>query len=83
MTKDVRRLMWLRAGLRDGSAQRIRGEAQLSQGEVAASAGVSRAAVSSWEQLRRTPRGPAALRYARLLQQLTAQLAPVQERPSA
>ena len=83
MTKDLERLVWLRASLQDGRAQRIRIEARLTQGELAPSLGVARATVTSWEQLRRSPRGPAALRYARQLQQLAAHQATVQERPSA
>lgn len=83
MSNDLQRLVWLRAALRDGRAQAIRAASGLSQGELATSLRVSRASVSSWEQLRRTPRGAAAQRYARLLQQLAAEQPPAQERPSA
>ncbi len=60
----------LRSLTRTGRAREIREAAGLSIGEVAASLGVSVPAVWRWERDLRTPRGEAALRYARLLEEL-------------
>ena len=57
-----------------GGAAAIRQTANLSQSEVAAAVGVSRAAVSRWEAGTRMPRGEAARRYARLLEVLNKQV---------
>lgn len=53
-----------------GKARQIRIEARLSIAEVAASLGVTPAAVSRWESRHRSPRGVAALRYLDLLERL-------------
>lgn len=59
-----------RADLKSGAARSLRLACDLTQTEVAAQAGVSSAAVSRWEAGDRTPRGAAALRYARLMDAL-------------
>lgn len=69
-TSDALLLSEARRALRDGSAREIRERAKLTQREVAESVGVSADAVTRWEQGSRSPRGTAALRYARLLAQL-------------
>jgi DNA-binding transcriptional regulator YiaG len=61
----------LRAALLNGQAERLRRDAGLSRAEVGAAIGVSREAVQKWELGDRTPRGDAALKYARLLSQLS------------
>lgn len=48
----------------------LRLETGLTQAEVGAVCGVSPEAVSRWECGSRVPRGPAALRYGRLLERL-------------
>lgn len=60
----------MRAALLNGQAERLRRDAGLSRAEVGAAVGVSREAVQKWELGDRTPRGDAALRYARLLARL-------------
>ena len=56
-----------RADLKSGAARTLRVACGLTQTEIAAQIGVSSVAVSRWESGDRTPRGDAALRYARLL----------------
>jgi DNA-binding transcriptional regulator YiaG len=70
MNRDFQLVTWMRAALLDGSVKRIRERAGASQGEMAAAVRVSRAAVASWEQGRRIPRGATAVRYAKLLREL-------------
>ena len=53
-----------------GEARRIRESRRLTVAEIAQTVGVSHTAVSRWERGLRTPRGGAALRYAKLLQAL-------------
>lgn len=59
--------------VRSGEARRIRIDARLSLGEIAASVGITAACISRWESLDRTPRGEAALRYLDLLERLSSQ----------
>jgi DNA-binding transcriptional regulator YiaG len=59
-----------RADLKSGAAREVRVACGLTQTEIAAQVGVSSVAVSRWEAGNRTPRGAAALRYARLLDAL-------------
>ena len=54
----------------------LRIEAGLTQGEVAATVGVTRTAISRWESGDRHPRGPLASRYAEVLRELAAAVAP-------
>jgi len=60
---------------RSGEAARIRIAAGLSQSEVAATCGVAYATISRWEAATRTPRGRAAIRWARLTARLAEQVA--------
>ena len=48
------------------TAKALRREAELSQAEIAAVLGVSRAAVARWESGQRLPRGDMAVRYVEL-----------------
>ncbi len=54
----------------DGSGRRIREKARLSMRLVAQNIGVAEATVSRWENGNRKPRGEAAIRWVRLLDQL-------------
>jgi DNA-binding transcriptional regulator YiaG len=56
--------------LASGRATEMRKVARLSQGEVALFCGVDPAAVSRWESGQRSPRGAAAIRFARLMREL-------------
>lgn len=67
---DVMLLAWARGAAKDGSAQAIRRRADVTTTEVALAIGVTPEAVRYWERGERTPQGEAALRYARLLEQL-------------
>jgi transcriptional regulator with XRE-family HTH domain len=60
--------------LRSGEAQRIRIDAGLSLREVADAVNVSVSALHRWEAGDRRPRGDAAIRYAHLLGELSADL---------
>lgn len=68
--EPISKLMEVRAAARSGRARRLREEAGISQAEVAAAVGVTRACVSRWEAGARKPTGSAAQRYARLLELL-------------
>jgi DNA-binding transcriptional regulator YiaG len=63
----ISKLIEVRAAVRSGRARQLREEAGVSQAEVAAAVGVTRACVSRWEAGARKPTGAAAQRYARLL----------------
>jgi DNA-binding transcriptional regulator YiaG len=67
---DAMALAQLRADVVSGRVREIRERARLSQPEIAQAIGTSATAVSQWEAGRRLPRGPAALRYAALLDEL-------------
>jgi DNA-binding transcriptional regulator YiaG len=67
---DAMVLARLRADVISGRVRQIREQAHLSQPEIAHAIGTSSTAVSQWEAGRRMPRGPAALRYAALLDEL-------------
>ncbi|MDQ6876273.1 MAG: helix-turn-helix domain-containing protein [Candidatus Dormibacteraeota bacterium] len=69
-SEELVELRDVRAFVRTGRARQTRLRAGLSLSEVAQSVGVSVAAVYRWETSDRTPRGEAAVRYWRLLQQL-------------
>ncbi len=60
----------VRAFARSGAARAIRLAAQVSLSELAEAAGVSLSTIHKWEAGERVPRGQAALRYKRLLDQL-------------
>ena len=67
---EVALVVEARDAARSGRAARIRLAAGLSQGEVAATLGVTPACVSRWEAGARRPRGAAAVEYGRLLREL-------------
>lgn len=71
--QDLQALSTMRAALITGQAEQLRRGAGLSRAEVGAAVGVSREAVQKWELGDRTPRGDAAVRYARLLTRLARQ----------
>jgi len=60
-------LSLLRRCAADGTARRLRQEAQLSLTDVATVCGVSKASVSKWERGLQLPRGIGARCYAQLL----------------
>jgi DNA-binding transcriptional regulator YiaG len=64
-------LAQIRELARSGRARSIRERANVSTKEVADSLGVHEATVARWETGVRSPRGPAALRYAELLRALS------------
>ncbi len=59
-----------RATAAGGQARAIRLAARVSQAELAAELGCSRASISRWEAGRRVPRGRVAVRYLHLLHRL-------------
>jgi transcriptional regulator with XRE-family HTH domain len=67
---DVLRLVRLREDIATGAAKRRRLDAGLSNSEVGAVVGVDQSTVSRWENGTRTPRGAAAVKYARFLETL-------------
>ena len=67
---DLGLLIEAREAAKTGRAEQIRTAAGLSQAEVASALGVSAACISRWESGDRRPRGPAAIAYGRLLQDL-------------
>jgi transcriptional regulator with XRE-family HTH domain len=69
---DTVLLSQARRKAQDGRACELRIAAGLSQSEVAATVGVTSAAISHWENGRRVPRGQAARRYAQLLDSLAS-----------
>ncbi len=71
-TSDLVALAAARRAAADGSAQRLRKAAGLTQREIASAVGVTPAAVGMWERGERVPRGLEALAYARLLAALAA-----------
>jgi transcriptional regulator with XRE-family HTH domain len=72
--KTALMLFRLREQLADGTAVQIRERAGLSRPEGAAAADIDPSTLWRWECRARTARGAGALRYARLLQALEAQL---------
>ena len=55
-----------------GVARQIRMEAGLSQAEIADAVGVHRVTLFKWENGRQRPKGPRALRYGEVLDELAA-----------
>ena len=70
---DVRLVGLVRQLVASGDIRRVRQELGLSVAEVAAVVGVTREAVSAWER-GAIPRTEVALRYGRLLIELTGDL---------
>jgi transcriptional regulator with XRE-family HTH domain len=58
-----------------GRGREIRERAGLSRAELARAAGVSAAAVSRWEDGKRTPTGESAIAYARALRRIAREVA--------
>lgn len=67
---DSERYALLRKMIRTGDAARIRKAAHVPQAAIGRDVGVSAPCVSKWESGKRTPTGPAALRYLRVLERL-------------
>lgn len=65
----IEELAWMRR-LGPAGRRALRQAAGVTQAEIAAEVGVSRAAVCRWESGKRTPRGGPARTYARLLRTL-------------
>lgn len=70
--KELPRLARVRALVRSGAALDTRVRAGISRTEIADALGVSPATVWRWEHGQRVPRGEPALRYAELLDRLSA-----------
>lgn len=68
--EDLLALSRLRAMTKAGTAKTVRTGAGLSIAEMARSADVSERTIHRWERGHTVPHGPAALRYARLLERL-------------
>lgn len=66
MTREILELARMRDMVASGIARELRTDAGLTLAEVARSVGVTPSCVHYWER-GRTPRGRAAVRYARLL----------------
>ncbi len=75
-TKDVLRLSAARAHAATGTGRKIRLGAGLSMAEVAAAIGVAEPTVWRWEGGKSRPRGAAAIRWAELLEMLSASPSP-------
>lgn len=70
---DLRGLLRVRRLAEQGVARALRLEAGLSLAEMAAAVGgVDRTTIHKWERCVRRPRGPAALRYLSVLEELAA-----------
>jgi len=69
---DARDLVRIRKLVESGAARAIREAAALSLTEISASADVDRTTVWRWEHGERRPRGSAALRYLRVLEDLSS-----------
>ncbi len=67
---ELRALARVRAMTANGQAREVRTRARLSMADVAATLGVGTSTVARWETGRRVPHGKAALRYAKLLDDL-------------
>lgn len=73
-SRNVQGLAAARALVLSGEARRVRVAASLSLVAVSRTIGADPSAVGRWERGERTPRGPAALRYAQLINRLRTQL---------
>jgi DNA-binding transcriptional regulator YiaG len=71
---ELRLIIEARESARSGRGARIRRAAGVSQVELADAIGVHGVSVSRWERGVRCPRGVAAIRYARLLRELSERL---------
>jgi transcriptional regulator with XRE-family HTH domain len=76
MPSNAVRLANLRDACRSGAARMVRLSAGLSLNEVGQEVGASISTVYRWENGERAPRGNAALRYAKLLEELTERQKP-------
>jgi DNA-binding transcriptional regulator YiaG len=74
-TDDLLTLSRLRALVKSGTAKAVRSAAGLSIAEMARAADVSERSIYRWERAQSVPHGPAALRYARLLDRLMGRAA--------
>ena len=67
---DTEHLAWVRGLCTSGQAQQIRESAGVSRREVARDADIAEPTVYRWEHGLRTPKGDAALRYAKVMRRL-------------
>ena len=72
---DLILLTEMRESCRTGTARQARQQAELTLREVAEACGVTARAVALWETGQRTPTGPPALEYGKLLRQLARRAA--------
>ena len=72
---DLMLLVQVRESCQSGAARAARENARLTQREIGAACGVSARAVAFWESGRRTPTGPPALEYGKLLAKLARRAA--------
>lgn len=72
---DVILLSGMRDSCRSGAAKITRERAGVTQREIAAACGVSAQTIALWETGQRTPSGPPALEYGKLLRQLAKRAA--------
>lgn len=70
---DALRLTRIRADAASGAAREQRRAARLSLEEIAAIIGVDQSTIWRWENGKRSPRGAAALKYAKLMETLQRQ----------
>ena len=68
--RDLQLLVQVRRMAASGEARQLREAADLSRADVGGTVGVDQSTIWKWETGERRPRGPAALRYARVLQML-------------
>lgn len=69
-TRELDLLIELKAGQKSGRNRRVREVLDLSQGWMGKQIGVAAVTVCTYESGRRTPRGPIAIAYAKLLREL-------------
>ena len=67
---ETEQLAWVRGICSSGHAQTIREAAGVSRGEVARDADCAEPTIWRWERGLRTPKGDAALRYAKVMRRL-------------
>jgi transcriptional regulator with XRE-family HTH domain len=76
MASNLVRLANVRDACRSGAARMIRISAGLSLSEVSREVGAAISTIYRWETGERIPRGKAAIRYARLLEELAERQQP-------
>jgi transcriptional regulator with XRE-family HTH domain len=72
---DLMVLTEMRESCQSGTARTAREQARLTQREIGSACGVSAQTIALWETGQRTPTGPPALEYGKLLRQLARRAA--------